>query len=256
VKRPPDRPSGPKALNSASASKRIESIIEGAEKAAEKVIDDAEKQARAYVAEAEAEADRAAAERLTAAGELAEALLKQADAIRRQAELLADSLREARNQFGEGEEEAARADLREVGSMPPPSEIGAAQQADDEPNPENGAGPAAGLADVAADTEDADRRETGSVGAGWRLRHEAAEAGPRLAAVDPVVPTLEPVGDPVAPPAEPVRPRGGSPAGARLLATQMAVSGSSREEIAERLRSGFEIEDTDAILDAILGPNG
>lgn len=43
-------------------------------------------------------------------------------------------------------------------------------------------------------------------------------------------------------------------AGARLLATQMAVSGSSREEIAARLRTGFEIDDTDAILDAILGP--
>ena len=43
-------------------------------------------------------------------------------------------------------------------------------------------------------------------------------------------------------------------AGARLLATQMAVSGSSREEIDSRLRNGFEIDDTDAILDAILGP--
>lgn len=43
-------------------------------------------------------------------------------------------------------------------------------------------------------------------------------------------------------------------AGARLLATQMAISGSSREEIAHRLRSGFDIEDADAILDAILGP--
>jgi cell division septum initiation protein DivIVA len=53
----------------------------------------------------------------------------------------------------------------------------------------------------------------------------------------------------------PARPtsRGGS-AGARLLATQMAVSGSSREEIEARLRSGFEIEDADRILDAILGP--
>jgi vacuolar-type H+-ATPase subunit H len=53
-------------------------------------------------------------------------------------------------------------------------------------------------------------------------------------------------------------PRGerevGTPAGARLLATQMAISGSSREEIALRLRNGFEIEDTTAILDAILGP--
>jgi hypothetical protein len=54
---------------------------------------------------------------------------------------------------------------------------------------------------------------------------------------------------------EPVLPvRRSSSAGARLLATQMAVSGSSREEIEERLRSGFEIEDTREILDAILGP--
>ncbi len=45
-----------------------------------------------------------------------------------------------------------------------------------------------------------------------------------------------------------------SPAGARLLATQMAVSGNSREEIAARLRNGFQIENTDSILDAILGP--
>jgi len=43
-------------------------------------------------------------------------------------------------------------------------------------------------------------------------------------------------------------------AGARLLATQMAVSGSSREEIDQRLRNRFEIEDPSPILDAILGP--
>jgi cell division septum initiation protein DivIVA len=60
-------------------------------------------------------------------------------------------------------------------------------------------------------------------------------------------------GDAPAPEPEP-EPRPADAPGARLLATQMAVSGSSREEIAERLRNGFEIEDTDAILDAILGP--
>jgi vacuolar-type H+-ATPase subunit H len=59
---------------------------------------------------------------------------------------------------------------------------------------------------------------------------------------------------PVAPAPDPsVLDREG-PAGARLLATQMAVSGNSREEIETRLRNGFEIDDTDAILDAILGP--
>jgi vacuolar-type H+-ATPase subunit H len=46
----------------------------------------------------------------------------------------------------------------------------------------------------------------------------------------------------------------GSLAGARLLATQMAVSGSSREEIELRLQDGFKIEDPTPILDAILGP--
>jgi hypothetical protein len=52
----------------------------------------------------------------------------------------------------------------------------------------------------------------------------------------------------------PAPERRSSAAGARLLATQMAISGSSREEIAERLRSGFAIADPDDILDAILGP--
>jgi cell division septum initiation protein DivIVA len=49
-------------------------------------------------------------------------------------------------------------------------------------------------------------------------------------------------------------PRRSGSAGARLLATQMAVSGADREEIEARLRSGFDIEDTSEILDAILGP--
>ncbi len=53
---------------------------------------------------------------------------------------------------------------------------------------------------------------------------------------------------------EPLAPRRSGSAGARLLATQMAVSGADRKEIEARLRSGFEIEDTSEILDAILGP--
>ena len=55
-------------------------------------------------------------------------------------------------------------------------------------------------------------------------------------------------------------PRRGRPrrradeAGARLLATQMAVSGASRKEIENRLRNGAGIEDPAPLLDAILGP--
>jgi len=72
------------------------------------------------------------------------------------------------------------------------------------------------------------------------------EETPRLRAV--------PVEDAPAPAPTPSPERSSDAPGARLLATQMAVSGSSREEIAERLRNGFEIEDVEAILDAILGP--
>lgn len=53
---------------------------------------------------------------------------------------------------------------------------------------------------------------------------------------------------------EPLAPRRSGSAAARLLATQMAVSGADRVEIEAKLRNGFEIKDTSEILDAILGP--
>lgn len=67
-------------------------------------------------------------------------------------------------------------------------------------------------------------------------------------------PHLQSVDGASGPQAQPLHAGRAGSAGARLLATQMAVSGSSREEIEERLRSGFDIEDTSEILDAILGP--
>lgn len=192
-----DRISGPKPLAS-SAARRVEAIIEGAERAAERVIDDAEAKARAYLAEAEAAADRAVEERLASLAELTDALVAQADAIRRQSELLTQSLREAKERL---EAEA------EGGAAPP------------------------------EDRDEVDREP--------RVRLSAVEPEERTEAVEaPAEPIASAVGS---------RERG-TPAGARLLATQMAVSGSSREEIAARLRNGFEIEDADAILDAILGP--
>jgi hypothetical protein len=110
-------------------------------------------------------------------------------------------------------------------------------------------------AKVIDDAEEQARRQLSEAGAradrivAERLRALADELDPQTAS--PGEPHLRSVGP--APQEAPAGPRSGS-AGARLLATQMAVSGSSREEIAERLRSGFEIEDTNEILDAILGP--
>ena len=96
--------------------------------------------------------------------------------------------------------------------------------------------------------------EREATGGGLRLRIASALADE----LDPPTsgqrePHLRPVTAVPQQPEAPAGPRSGS-AGARLLATQMAVSGSSREEIAERLSSGFDIADTSEILDAILGP--
>ncbi len=81
-----------------------------------------------------------------------------------------------------------------------------------------------------------------------RLREIADELDPPLR---PGQPHLAPVEDA---PGSPMPMRRSSASGARLLATQLAVSGSTREEIERQLRSRFEIEDTSEILDAILGP--
>jgi vacuolar-type H+-ATPase subunit H len=72
---------------------------------------------------------------------------------------------------------------------------------------------------------------------------DATVAEPRLRSVE---------SEPAAPEEESKQHSGS--AAARLLATQMAVSGASRKEIEMRLRNGFDIEDTSEILDAILGP--
>lgn len=86
-----------------------------------------------------------------------------------------------------------------------------------------------------------------------KARLEGGERPRRSQPVEePAVPRLRAVGEAEASSAG--DGRSADAAGARLLATQLAVSGSSREEIELRLRNGFQIEDTDAILDAILGP--
>jgi hypothetical protein len=86
-----------------------------------------------------------------------------------------------------------------------------------------------------------------------RLRELADQIDPPPAPEERRGKHLKPVED-AAESIEARRDRRTGSSGARLLATQMAVSGAGREEIEERLRSGFEIEDPGEILDAILGP--
>jgi vacuolar-type H+-ATPase subunit H len=115
------------------------------------------------------------------------------------------------------------------------------------------------LSQTIALREDAERLQV-------TLEAASARIGASAEAEPPAPPSPEQQSEPEAPrlravdigesPAAAAEVERANAAGARLLATQLAVSGSSREEIAQRLQNGFEIEDTDAVLDAILGPEG
>jgi hypothetical protein len=194
-------------------------------KAAERlavIVDAAERAALSVIDDAEQEARRYLEEAQARADLIvAERLREAADLLERhRGAVAAESLRSARTDPAPAEEEEAEAPapapppVEEEAGAPAPAPV---EEAEEPPVPEPPPTPL------------------------------------EAAAVRPAEPELVP--EPVAPAArEPATsPQAGS-AAARLLATQMAVSGSSRQEIEMRLRNGFEIEDTTEILDAILGP--
>jgi hypothetical protein len=225
-------------------AERVTSIIEAAEQAAAALFDKAEANAQRYLAEAEAEADRAAATRLQTLLETADALQAEAEAVRREAARLLESLRNA--------------ELGPQASSNGRQPVAAEQQP------------------TSAEPEEASPTESGEA-AGPRAKHLAAvphpapatgqapwpvpdpdqvgelQDGPVASYSAPPASAPEPTRATVAPPADEAYRSDGA-AGARLLATQMAVSGYGRREIEAKLREGFRIEDPTAILDAILGP--
>lgn len=196
-------------------SERIQLIIEAAERAAAGIIDDAEAQATQYLQESRRRADRIAAQRAGDMWALTDDLIARAEAVKRQSDDLVRALGQAKR----GVAETLRAD---AGQLATPPEI-----APWEPMP-----PAVEQAAPALAPD------------GLR----PLEPQPSSAALSPPPPPVRPA-TPVADDAS----RNPPSEGARLLATQMAVAGSSRAEIESRLQHEFGIRDTGPMLDAILG---
>jgi vacuolar-type H+-ATPase subunit H len=227
-----------------STAARLAEIVAAAEQAAKQVIDEAEEEARERLSDAHEEADRIVAERLVALLALTDEIGAQAEALKSGAEALQAALQRARIEIGGGEAFGGSTTLRGPEQVSQPDDgrpggpaLTVVGSPDRQPTPDRGSIPdrapdfdraPAADRDPGSDRDPAtDRRSS--------PERDTAPAEPENLASEP-------------PPAI------GTPAGARLLATQMAVSGSSREEIEARLRSGFSIVDARPILDAILGP--
>jgi vacuolar-type H+-ATPase subunit H len=211
-----DRPAKRREIEDSTAA-RLAEIVAAAEQAAKRVIDEAEEEARTRLDDANEEADRIVAERLAGLAELTDEVAAQAAELGRRADELQRALARAKAEIGGAEALGGSATMR---------------RRDDDSEAHSSLAPSLTVVGGVIDEEAIPeiKSDPGTNGAG-----------------EGTVPAGEPQTDD-----EPTAI--GTPAGARLLATQMAVSGSSREEIESRLRNGFAIEDTRSIVDAILGP--
>jgi vacuolar-type H+-ATPase subunit H len=223
---------------------RLAEIVAAAERAAKQVIDEAEVEARTRIADAHEEAERIVAARLAGLADLTEEINAQAEALRRQAEALQQALARARTEMGATEP-----------TTEPEPERSREPERPREPEPE-APRPAGPSLTVVGGIHEEPALDNGRSREVPPTREIPPTADRRLRDRPPVEEALRPAAEPTPSDDLPdeISLSNGSPAGARLLATQMAVSGSSRAEIEARLRSGFEITDTRAILDAILGP--
>jgi hypothetical protein len=223
-----------------SAGERIQVIIEAAEKAAAGIIEDADAQARRYIDTSRQRADVLADERVRVMSDLTDTLIRQAEMVRRQSDELLAALDSARGELASRiGQELSSATAAPAGFPPAPTQDQPPAQAPRVPH----------LQPVESERPGLQAVETPAP-------QQTPQARP------PESPTPAPQQSPAqdSAPAAPPPPSGAqSPTaipsdGARLLAAQMAVAGSSREEIETRLRDEFGIQDAGPILDGILGP--
>jgi hypothetical protein len=205
-----------KGSSAAKAAERVRAVLEAAEQSA---------------ADLRAEATQEIESQLKRAQVVTERLSSRADEIERALQGLADTVRD--------ELSALKADLEELRAVgegigdvqEPVAEPSPAPPTPAPPTPE----PAAAAADPAPPAEPEPAVEP----------EPPAEPEP-VAELEPEAPP-----EPAHSPAAPVAQSGDGPEGARVIALNMALNGSSREDTARYLSENFDLDDPDALLDEV-----
>jgi hypothetical protein len=233
---------------------RIESVLDAAERAAVGIREDAQEWARRYLDESRRKADDAAAQRIQEISSLTDSLVSRAKAVAAQSDELIAALDDAGRRMLNNAKPGSQVSPPPPGNdqrPAPPQQAPAAQPPPAAPVPPTQAErPPPARVTAAPPPPVPPPQRTAPPPA------QPPRAAPPVREVPP--PSTEPQSPPPAPPEQPAPEQQPAAAdaprvseGARLLATQMAVAGSSRDEIAWRLREEFGIQDASAILDEI-----
>jgi DivIVA domain-containing protein len=204
----------------ADTSEQVRVILEAAEASAAQLRDDAGRRAGEHVQRVE----DAAGGMLSRLGELERELGGLLDALRRSGERLTEGLARLHEQVGE------------AGGAPPAVEG----------EPEDFAGAARAATTGAADDESSAADEPDQPAAD--IADDASAAGTTARG--------ESVGDTAAEEQMPDGRADGDEAGARLIALNMALSGTPREETARYLAEHFRLADPEALLDDVYARAG
>lgn len=255
---PPAAPiQGGEDYDSGQLGNRIETIIEAAERAAAGIRADAEERARRYLEESRHQAERITNSRVSEMSALTDNLIDRAREMARQSdELIAaleDTGRQMLNSTPLGAENNDKSASPETSGSEPVQAAAASSTFQPGPGP-----PAAPLAAQPVSPVQsvplAPPAAQPTFEPTFTQSDESPPIPPAVEAPVQQMPATPPPPDPEAPTAlhgGAQQPDGQVSEGARLLATQMAVAGSGRDEIARRLQTEFGIYDPTAILDEI-----
>ena len=234
-----------------AAAEQVRQIVEAAEESAaqieerataeaQRVGEDASRRAR----ETRERADQESSEQLQRVQETAAKMLERAAALETELETLIAGIHEGAGGLVQRMRGGASDLGDELTSIR--EELVAVRPVEPEPEPE-----------LAAATED----ELATSGGNWPSAAECATNGAteETLAEEPQETETEPAGTTELPtpnselptPGAPTGAAGSGPEGARLVALNMALNGTPREEAARYLADNFQLEDQDAILDDV-----
>jgi DivIVA domain-containing protein len=257
----------------ATAAEQVRGIVEAAERSAADIQEQAESEAKRIVDDATArsreareKADADAVQRVTKAEEATDRMLERTNGVESEIDRLLGEMRAAAGNLVENLRSSATslnveltsireefAGVREARLEPSTGDSGAAAAVAAEPEPPavEDAGPVDAEPEVVAEVTEIEETAVIEVPAEEELEAEA-EAG----AVDEPADEEEPATAVEEAPAEAeAGSRGGrsirGAEGARLIALNMALNGTPRDETARYLSQNFDLDDQDSLLDEV-----